>query len=275
MAQNPLQKFFRQPKIYISLPSHGIFNQEGSIQGDVENMPVFGMTGMDEIIIKTPDALLTGESTVSVIESCCPFIKNAWDLSALDTDVVLTAIRIATYGNKLSVSKKCNECGSENEYELDLNAIIEHYNTCVFDNTLVLKEMTVKIRPLSYKQSTEFSLRNFKIQQQLKQVSMMENETEKSDTVSDLFKQLGVLQNEIYTEAVESVQTNDFTVDEKMFIREWLENTDKSVIESIKSHIQKNQEVWSSPKYNVKCDSCDAESNIIVDLDLSTFFVKA
>ena len=135
--------------------------------------------------------------------------------------------------------------------------------------------MTVKIRPLSYKQSTDFSLRNFKIQQQLKQIANVEDETEKSNTIAELFKELGILQNEIYTEAVESVQTNDFTVEEKMYIREWLENSDKSIIEAIKSHIQKNQDAWATPKYDVKCDNCDAESHILVDLDLSTFFVKA
>ena len=66
MAVNPLQKYFRQPKIYIKFPSGGIFNKPGTIQGDVTNTPVYGMTGMDEIIVKTPDALLSGESTAQV-----------------------------------------------------------------------------------------------------------------------------------------------------------------------------------------------------------------
>ena len=70
MTQNPLQKFFRQPKIYISLPSKGIFNKLGSIQGDFSNLPVYGMTGMDEILMKTPDALLSGETTARIFESC-------------------------------------------------------------------------------------------------------------------------------------------------------------------------------------------------------------
>jgi len=59
MATNPLQQYFRQPKIYIKLPSGGVFNKLGSLQGDVTNMPVYGMTGMDEIIMKTPDALMS------------------------------------------------------------------------------------------------------------------------------------------------------------------------------------------------------------------------
>ena len=51
MATNPLQKYFRQPKIFIKLPSAGVYCQPGNIQGDSNHMPVYGMTGMDEIIM--------------------------------------------------------------------------------------------------------------------------------------------------------------------------------------------------------------------------------
>ena len=74
---NPLQQFFRQPKIYISLPSKGVYYPPGVFQGDYSNVPIMSMTGMDEIIMKTPDALFNGEAAYKVIESCCPFIKNA------------------------------------------------------------------------------------------------------------------------------------------------------------------------------------------------------
>ena len=66
MAQNPLQNYFRQPKVFLRLPSMGIYNKPEAIQGNVESIPVYGMTGMDEIILKTPDALISGESTVKV-----------------------------------------------------------------------------------------------------------------------------------------------------------------------------------------------------------------
>ena len=101
MSGNPLQQYFRQPKIYIKLPTSGIYSPPGTVQGDINNLPVYGMSGMDEIIMKTPDALLTGESVVKIIQSCCPSITNAWALSSLDTEMILTAIRIATYGNKI------------------------------------------------------------------------------------------------------------------------------------------------------------------------------
>lgn len=272
MANNPLQKFFRQPKVFLGLPSHGIYNQPGSIQGDVENLPVFGMTGMDEILIKTPDALLNGESTVQVIESCISGIKDAWDICNLDIDSILTAIRIATYGNTMNVAKTCPQCSAKNEYTLDLSHVIEYFKTCKYDNTLALKEFNIVFRPLVYRQTTDFSLRNFELQKKLQQVSVIEDQAERSTTVSELFRDLAILQNDIYAANIESVNSDQLVVNEKMYIREWIDNCDKEVIDSIKDHLHHANEMWTSPKYDIKCDECSYESSITVDLDLSNFF---
>ena len=61
---NPLQKYFRQPKIYINLPSQGMFNTVGSIENATGQLPIMSMTGMDELLLKTPDALMNGDATV-------------------------------------------------------------------------------------------------------------------------------------------------------------------------------------------------------------------
>lgn len=275
MAQNPLQQYFRQPRIFISLPSHGVYNAPGTINGDVERIPVFGMTGMDEILMKTPDALLSGESTAKVINSCCPAITDPWDLSNLDADLVLTAIRIATYGNTMTVVKVCDECQTENEYELDLNKLIDHYGHCAYDNKIVLKDLTIKIRPLNYKQSTDFALRNFQLQQQLSQLDDIKDETEKKTLLNSLFQQLSTLQNEIFVAGIESVDTGKVVVTEREFIAEWVANCDSSVIESIKQHIQQNQDQWTDVKHDVVCEHCGATAKIAVEMDQSSFFARA
>ena len=165
MANNPLQQYFRQPKIFVSLPSQGIYYAPGAINGDPTRLPVFGMTGMDEILFKTPDALLTGESTAKVISSCCPAITDPWQVSLVDLDLILSAIRIATFGSELTVGHKCSKCDTAQDYALELTKFIEHYSNCQYDNRVVLDDLSVVIRPLNYRQNTEFALRNFAIQQ--------------------------------------------------------------------------------------------------------------
>lgn len=275
MAANPLQQFFRQPKIFISLPSMGIYNDPKDFNGDLSHLPVYGMTGMDEIMVKTPDALLSGDSTVKVISSCIPAITDPWKLSSIDLDTVLTAIRIATYGNQLEIGNTCPACGTENEYEFDIATFIEYYATCKFENKVILGDLTVKLRPLSYKQSTEFSMRNFQLQQTLKQIQDVENEDDKRKQLSDLYEQLANLQNDIFVTGIESVDTGSQVVTERGFIKEWVENCDGQQLDQVRQQITKNQQTWRSPSQNTKCENCGHEQYVNITLDQSDFFVPA
>lgn len=275
MAHNPLLQHFRQPKIFIDLPSKGIYNAPGTLSGDPVNMPIYGMTGMDEIVMKTPDALMTGESTVKVIQSCCPGIKDAWALTSLDTDLVLTAIRIATYGNEMVMTKTCPACNSENEYAIELGKIIEHFGKCIFDKSVVVKDLKINVQPLSYRQSTDFALKNYQLQQRLAQTNNIENQEEQKRIIGDLFVELGQLQNEIFEASIESVEVGNQVVTERPYIKEWLANSDRSVFAEIRKQFDLNKEIWRIPKYSVKCEHCDDQSDMVIELDQTNFFVSA
>jgi hypothetical protein len=275
MAQNPLQQFFRQPKIYVSLPSHGVYNKPGTISGDAERIAVYGMTGMDEIIMKTPDALLTGESTVKVIQSCCPSIIDGWDVNLLDVEMLLTAIRIATFGNEISVTNVCGECQTVNNYDINLNNVIDYFSNCQYENTLVLQDLKITTRPLNYKQSSDFALRNFEMQQKLKQLEMVTTNDERKQAMDNLLADLAQTRNEVFSLGIESIDTGSTVVTERAFIKEWVDNVDASVMNAVVNHIEKNRDAWSAPKQHVKCESCNHEEDIYIDLDQANFFEKA
>lgn len=275
MSQNPLQQFFRQPKIYITLPSKGVFNSPESLAGSFENLPVYGMTGMDEIILKTPDALMSGESTVKLIQSCCPSIKDAWSLTTLDTNIVYAAIRIATYGHELSVTQTCPECETENDFDIDLNHVVEHYGNCQYNHKLVLDGLTVKTRPLTFKESNDFSLENYGLQQKLNQTEQVEDANEKQKLFKELFEELSVTQQRIFSKSVEAVEVGDQVVTDPTYIEEWLKNCDKSVFEKLKNHVDANRTAWDMPTWPAKCEKCGAKSKIYVELDNSSFFDNA
>jgi hypothetical protein len=277
MAQNPLLNYFRQPKIYIRLPSGGVYNKIGSTQGDVTNMPVYGMTGMDEIIMKTPDSLMSGESTVRVIESCCPFIKDAWELSAIDTEMILAAIRIATYGNELDVTHTCKHCNHENEYTLDLSMYIEHFNKFKYDNILKLDHLTIRLQPLTYRQGTEFSIKNFELQKQLSQIvnSQGEPDKEQQKLLNELYDKLGKLQTEIFNASIEAVETSTETVTDRGFITEWISNCDKEIFDSIKQKFDVTRKSLKAPPFKAICTNCNSENEVLFELDETNFFVSA
>lgn len=276
MAQNPLQEFYRQPKIFVSLPSKGIYNNVGSISGDPTHLPIYGMTGMDEIMMKTPDALLSGESTVLLMESCCSSIKDGWDMNSLDTDLILVAIRIATYGNNLEIMHTCTnpECKAENDYDIDLGTVIDHFATCHFDRSMDHGMLTVNFQPLTYRQSTDFSLRNFQLQQRLAGARGLPEEEQKK-VVAELFKELSLIQHDVYASSIESIDTGKVLVTEREFINEWLNNSDRSVFDKIRDHFNKNRDAWKIPNAKVKCGSCGKEASLSIDLDQTNFFDPA
>lgn len=274
MAQNPLQQYYRQPKIYIPLPSGGIYNKLGSLTGDATNMPIYSMTGMDEIIVKTPDALVSGKSTVAIIESCCPNIKNGWDVTSLDSDLLLVAIRIATFGNILEIVNTCENCGQENDYDVNLSTVVDHFAKCKYDNIINYNGLIIKLQPLTYKQTTDFSIRNMRLQQHLAAAST-KTEDEQKQIVGELFKDLGSLQNDIYSASIESVDTGTVVVTEPNFIFEWLTNCDRDVFDKIRDQFNKNKEVWRVPDVKVKCTNCGHETELSIDLDQSNFFAPA
>jgi hypothetical protein len=274
MATNPLQKYFRQPKIYVSLPSKGVYNNPGSIE-QAENMPVYSMTGMDEILLKTPDALLNGEATVKIIESCCPSIKNAWELSNLDIDLILTAIRIATYGETMSVSYTCANCKSQSDYDVDVKTFIEHFDTCQYMNVVALGDINIKLRPLDYKEITEYNLKNFTLQRQLAQGLENNSDEEQQKLVNNLFNQLADIQADVYLQGIESVEVPEGVVDRQEFIKEWLANSESSVYEAIKTQIDLNRKNWRLPPNNVVCPDCGTDGQFDIDLDQAGFFVRA
>lgn len=272
---NPLQKYFRQPKIYLQLPSQGVYYSAGSVDNANGQLAVMSMTGMDELLLKTPDALMNGDATVKVIESCVPNVKNAWEICGLDLDPLLVAIRIATYGNNMTVGHICPNCAADNDYTVDLMTVIDHFSKCRYDNKIQLDDLTVFIKPLNYKTITEFNIRNFELQRQLVQALTIEDEDAKTRVIGELYEKLAVIQNESFIESIDSVQAPSGVVNEREYITEWIVNSEKSLFDAIKTKIDKNNQTWRIPDMPVKCDSCEHEATVTVQMDQSNFFVGA
>lgn len=268
---NPLKKYYRQPKIFISLPSKGLFYAEGALQGDHTNMPVFGMTGMDEILFKTPDALFNGEASSKVIESCCPYIKNARGMPSIDVDTVLMAIRIATYGEMMSVSHTCKKCGAENDFDIDLRVVIDYFTQLRYEVAVPINDITVNIKPLTYAEMTDFSIENFKLQRMLYQTSEM-NENQQQEHITKIYQQLADLQIRLFMLSIDSVVTPEGAVKDPELIKDWLKNTDKSTYGAIKAHLENNKELWNIPKQDIECPECNTKDQFEITMDQANFF---
>lgn len=281
IEQNPLRKYFRQPKVYITLPSRGEFYQEGVLEmTENKEFPVFAMTAKDELIIKTPDALLNGQATVDVIQSCIPNIKNAWQMPSVDLDACLVAIRIATYGESLDITTKVPVLGEDRQFTVDLRQILNKLVTPTYDNKLKVGDIGVELRPLTYKEFTETNLKTFEEQRIFTLVNDDElDDAERLSRFGQSFKKLTDLTVGMLTKSIAKLTIGDEEVTNPTFINEFIDNVDKEFFKAITDHLEEQRKKFAIEPIKVESNEEDVAAGVPktwevpITFDQSNFFV--
>jgi len=278
---NPLASLMRQPKIYIKLPSNGQYWPTGSINIPSNGeFPVYSMTAKDELMLKTPDALLNGQAVVSVLESCVPDIKDAWQTPGLDLDALLIAIRMATYGDSMETSVTL--LGQEASYSVDLRSLLDelYSNVSWEDQIPIGNNMVVYVRPLTYKEISKASIETFETQRIM---NLVNDDSIEEDKKLELFKEsfgkltqvtLGLVAESVYRIDTEAGQVTDVN-----FIKEFFDQCDRDIFNTIKDRLDALKE-----KNNIKPMKVRATDEMIaagtaeeievpIVFDASTFFV--
>ena len=230
--ENPLSSYFRQAKIYLTLPSGGKYYPEDCLDmPESGELPVMPMTAKDELALKTPDALLSGQATVDLIQSCIPNIKNAWGMPSLDIDACLIAIRIASYGEHMTITAKAPNTKTDQDYTIDLRQLLDRYTQAKFEDTYVTGDMTVTVRPLTYKEFSKVSMQTFEEQRIFALVNNDQiDEDEKLKQFNTTFNKLRDITLGMVINSVVSIRVGDNVVTDRNHIVEFLENTDKAFL---------------------------------------------
>lgn len=282
IAPNPLMGQMRQPKIYIRLPSNGEFWENGGLE-QTENgeYPVFSMTAQDELKLKIPDALMNGQAVVDVIQHCVPNIKNAWAIPNIDMDVLLIAIRIATYGEKMNVPIKLGE-DVDYEYELDLRLVVDQLmNSITWDPTVQVNEnLVVHVRPITYKTMTQGALQTFETQKIIQIVNDESvPEEEKLKIFKESFAKLNKLTLGVITESIFNIESSNGATSDRKHIQEFMDNVDKEIFDKVKGHIDTLREHNAIKPLKIAVTDemraigiTDEEISVPLNFDPSNFF---
>lgn len=276
-AQNPLSKHFRQPAIYFKLPSGGKYWKDGSLSlsatGEVGVMP---MTTKDEITLKTPDALLNGQGVVSVVQSCCPEIHNAWEMPATDVDATLIAIRIASYGNQMDFSATCPHCETSNDYAIDLGNTLSSIQEPNYTESITVEGLSVKIKPQNYAEVNRANMIAFEEQQILRSIGdMADNPQEAKERFDTHLKNIIDLNVNTLASQTESITTEDGqVVTDLAFITEFYNNATNKTIKTIQEYVNKLNVNGGVKPVDVNCNNeeCGKEFPITITFDYASFF---
>lgn len=277
MNPNPLSQYFRQPAIYIRLPSKGKFYPPGALEPTVNGeYPVLPMTTLDEITYRTPDSLFNGQAVISVIESCIPNIKNAWDMPGMDIDTALVSIRIATYGHELDLSTQCPSCGHEADYGVDLRRVLDGIKAPNYEENLKVNDLEIYFRPMTYKQMNDNSMIQFEEQKALQMLNdSSADDATKMSQLGEVLKKITSVTTRALAQNIALVKTPTAQVIESSHIIEWLANCDRSTFNKIRDHIIECKQQGELQPLQIKCDECSNEYKQTFTLDMSNFFGAA
>jgi hypothetical protein len=271
---NPLQKYFRQPAIYTRLPSEGNFWPPGSIELSANGeLAVYPMTARDELIYKTPDALMNGQSTVDVIQSCIPQIRDAWQCPAIDLDAILVAIRIASNGNSIDFEVTCPKCSEKSDYTNDLTATLGQIKSPDFGDPVVISGLEIYLKPQNYHDMTQANLKVYQEQKMLMAVndSTLSDE-DKIKKFTEMFRELTDLTVQGMAKNIRAIKTDQDIVTESTYIMEFLSNCGKSTWDAIDHRLQQLGREMALPDTHIDCPSCGHGFETPVSFDPSSFF---
>lgn len=277
-SANPLKQFFRQPAIYLRLPSNGEFWPENTLDADPQQeIPVYPMTAIDEITYRTPDALYNGSAVVSVVQSCIPAIRNAWAMPAIDLNAVLISIRIASSGHGLDVTSRCPNCGHEEDYTADLRTMLAALKSADFATQMEVNGVEVFFRPMTFEEQNNINVRQF---EQQRNIVMLNSNTEipqeqKMNLMQATLLELTQITSQALSYSIAAVRTPGAVVTEREFILEWINNCDRTVFERLRDHVINLRESTDIQPMHLECPECKHQYQQSVVLDSSSFFGAA
>ena len=274
---NPLRQYFRQPAIYIELPSQGKFYPQGALNMPQTNkLPVYPMTAIDEITYRTPDALFNGQATVNVIQSCVPDIKNAWSIPSMDVDTVLVSIRIASYGHEMGFSTQCPACQHVSDQLIDLRNVLDSMRPVDYTKPITSGDMEIYFRPMSYQNMSDNNKLQYENQKLLQNIpESATSETDKMSALSKALQEVTAMTVKALAQSIAMVKTPTAMVSEPEFIEELLKNCDRKLFNEIRDFIVTNKAQSEMQPINLTCPECKHEYQQTVTLDMSSFFEPA
>lgn len=276
MQNNPLRQYFRQPAIYVRLPSQGQFYPPGSLTETANGeYPVLPMTTRDEITYRTPDALFNGSAVAEVIGSCVPNIRDPWGTPNIDLDTLLIAIRIASYGHQLDVGSRCPSCSNEADYAVDLRRVLETIKPSDYTQPLELGDLSVRFRPLSYRQANANNMAQFEQQKNMQVMEQAQDADKRAALLSELLRKLTDVTTAAMSDSIECISTPDATVTDKEQITDWLHNCDRGTFNRVRDQVVSMRSSSEPKPVRLKCVNCSHEYEQPVTLDLSNFFGDA
>jgi hypothetical protein len=273
IQNNPLKQYFRRPAIYLKLPSGGKLYALGVVNiPESGELAVYPMTAIDEISSKTPDALYNGTAMADIIKSCIPDIKDPWSINSIDLDAILIAIRAAAGGDDMSISSECPSCKEVAEYGVNLVGILSQLKSADYEKELIINELAIKFRPLSYKEMNEAGTSQMEAQRIFMMLSKEENETVRAEKTQEALRFITDVTMKILSNTITHIRTPNAFVEEKEYLLDFLRNCDSETYIAVRDYNASLKAQTEIKPLKIRCIHCQNEYDQQFTLNTSDFF---
>jgi hypothetical protein len=280
MDQNPLRKYFRQPALYVRLPTLGRWYDESimSMTGSNE-IAVYGLSAIDDIMLNTPDAMLNGQALENVLKNCVPAIRDVKKILLPDLETMFVAIKHASNNGKDDHDCRCPNCDHENSFEINCQMLLDSMSYVEDDDTIVQIDDDLKI----YLRPYDFEMRHVYMQKEFEEEKMLQSlmspeldEFAKARVAAESVDRLSKMTFELVSRSLEKVVMikENIVVTEHEFINEWLQSISKLQAEAVIAKVNELNKIGVNEKVEVRCQSCGHGWEETLNFDPINFFAK-
>lgn len=254
---NPLLAKIKMPGRIFKLPSGGYLYKNGELShschdGEVHVKP---MSAFDEIKMKSPDMLFSGEAIKEVFSSCIEEVKNPLELFGRDVDALMCFLRVVTYGPifPIEVAHTC-ENAKKHSYQINIEGIVQGIKE--LDPTTVGQLFTVK---LPNDQTVTLEPVRFK-----HIVELLQSQNQDTPTAADI-------QNNLIKNLLNMINNID-GISDKALIKEWVEAAPATYITTIADTLEASNEWGPKFEQSVTCLDCGQDFMVEIPMNPVNFF---
>jgi len=285
---NPLSEYFRSPKLYVKLPTGGMFYEKDVVEyPDSGELPVFPMTAKDELIMKNPDALLNGEAVCQLVSSCVPNVKEPRQMISNDIDALLIAIQGATNGDDIEVTAECPSCNEAITGIASAEGALETMVTLEESYTVTTsKGLEIEVKPFKYENTIKAGIASFQSTRSLQAMSELPDDIDRLKVFNESFMKMADMNYQLILDAVHSVTIvkgkEKVKITNRDHIKEFLDNCDSEVGKSVEESVAEINKIGIQKTMEFECDkeSCQKKNNPLkfeaaVSFDPVNFFMAS
>jgi len=277
MQENPLIMYNRRPPTYVSLPSGGKhYAQPPKLTVDGE-LAVYPLTAKQELLLKSPDSLLNGESIFQVLRHVTPDIPNPHEVPLCDLEAILIAMRLISYGSNMDVEVPCPKCKKNNTRTVDLQTYVANVKPLQDKYTVKMpNDLVVYLRPRSIKQNIAESLVNL---EQERMVLSVADESKSIEERTDIYnKSMAYLTEKSVQNLagyIYKVDTPDGqTFSDAEMIYQWVDQISIDEFKLIDAEVKRIDQAGIDTKIKIECENeeCKHIFDDRLQFDPSRFF---